>query len=71
MWSIYKTVRKMEPIILLQKQLEVWKDSLNKSKQSFLEGTITKETHEIHKANLEPKIILYNKAIKVLEEHLK
>jgi len=71
MWSIYKTVNEMEPITLLEKQLDMWERSLKKSKQSFLEGDISKETHEMHVINLTPKIELYNKAIDVLKEHLK
>jgi hypothetical protein len=71
MWSIYKTVNEMEPITLLEKQLDMWERSLKKSKQSFLEGGITYEMHELHRANLEPNIKLYNKAIDILHTHLK
>jgi len=71
MWPIYKTINGMEPITLLQKQLDVWEHALDKSKISFKNGDITKETHELHRLNLEPKIKLYNKAIEILQEYLK
>lgn len=70
MWSIYKTVNKMEPITLLQKQLDVWESALKHSYTSFENGEITYEMHELHRANLEPKIELYNKAIKILKTNL-
>lgn len=61
----------MEPITLLQRQLDIWISALKHSEVSLNIGDISKETHELHKLNLEPKIILYNKAIDILKTQLK
>jgi hypothetical protein len=60
----------MEPVTLLQKQLEVWHKALEKSALAFREGKISREMHFKHKSNLEPKIKLYNIAIEILNKHL-
>lgn len=56
----------MEPVALLQKELDVYKKALILSKQKFEEGKITKELHETHVSNLEPKINKYTQALRIL-----
>jgi hypothetical protein len=60
----------MTPIDLLQKQLNVYKVALDKSKKNFIEGKITLCLHEKHVANLEPKITCYTSALRVLRFYL-
>jgi len=56
----------MEPITLLQKELDVYKKALILSKQKLADGKITKELHETHVNNLEPQIRVYTNALRIL-----
>lgn len=60
----------MEPIELLQKQLDEYKRALEKSLIAYNEGKISKEDHEKHKTNLTPKIRIYLNAIAALDTYL-
>jgi len=57
----------MEPIDLLKNQLNEYQKALHKSFESFEAGIYSKELHEKHKSNLEPKIFKYKQAIQILE----
>jgi hypothetical protein len=56
----------MNPIDLLKKQLNEYEKALHRSFESFKSGQITKDLHETHKSNLEPKIFKYKQAIQIL-----
>jgi hypothetical protein len=60
----------MNPIEILTECLIEYEKALQKSLKSYQEGKISKELHEIHKKNLEPKIQKYKKAIQILKELL-
>jgi hypothetical protein len=60
----------MTPKELLNEQLRRYEKALHKSFESFKVGQITKELHETHKGNLEPKIFQYKQTIQVLDTWL-
>lgn len=60
----------MTPIETLTECLIEFEKALQKSLKSYQEGKISKELHEVHKKNLEPKILQYKKAIQILNELL-
>lgn len=60
----------MTPKELLKEQLNEHERALHKSFESFKKGMITKELHETHKGNLEPKIFQYKQAIQILNTWL-
>jgi len=60
----------MEPTQLLQKELNVYKKALELSNKKFIDGIITKELHETHISNLEPKIAKYTQALRILRFYM-
>lgn len=58
----------LEPIKLLQKELDKWKKALRKSDQSYENGDINMETNRVHHNNLIPKIEQYTHAIRTLNQ---
>lgn len=57
----------MEPIELLQEELNKYKRALVKSKESFEKGEIDETTHLTHKDNLMPKIQTFVHAVNTLK----
>ena len=57
-----------DPKELLKEELNKYQKALQKSFESFKKGEITKELHETHKANLEPQIFLYERALNFLNQ---
>lgn len=57
----------MEPIELLQQELNKWKIALIKSENAFNEGNIDYTTYQRHKENLTLKIEKYTHAIRTLQ----
>jgi hypothetical protein len=57
----------MEPIELLQEELDKYKKALIKSKESLRKGEIDPYTHQIHYDNLIPKIQSFVHAINTLK----
>jgi hypothetical protein len=60
----------MLPIQLLQQELNVYKKALELSKKKFAESIISKELHETHVKNLEPKISCYTQALRILTTYM-
>lgn len=60
----------MNSISLLKKELAEYKRALEKSKDQFEIGRINEALHNFHKANLEPLIEEYSKAVEILENKL-
>jgi hypothetical protein len=60
----------MNPIQLLQQELNVYKRALELSKKKLAEGIITPELHETHKANLEPRISKFTQALRILTHYI-
>lgn len=58
----------MTPIQLLEKELKLYKRSLEKSNDSFKKGDITKELNNKHWRNLIPLISEYENAINKLKQ---
>lgn len=58
------------PIELLKDELYDLEKSLHKSFESFKAGQITGEIHHTHKANLQPMIFTYKRAIQFLENYI-
>ncbi|HLD89428.1 MAG TPA: hypothetical protein VI911_00150 [Patescibacteria group bacterium] len=58
----------MTPKELITNQLNEYQKALHKSFESFKKGEITKELHETHKGNLEPKIFQYKQALNCLNQ---
>lgn len=58
----------MTPKELITNQLNEYEKALHKSYESFKAGQITKELHEIHKANLQPLIFQYKQALNYLNQ---
>lgn len=55
------------PLELLRKCLAEYKRDLEKSTELYKDGKIDVETHLIHKENIRPTIVTYEKAINILE----
>lgn len=60
----------MTPTEHLQKELDVYKKALLLSKQKFADEKINAELHAIHVSNLEPKIAMFTKALKILRLYM-
>ena len=58
----------MTPIELLSAKLLEFETNLQKSFAAFQSGAITKQLHETHKLNLNPKIFQYKQAIQCLKD---
>ena len=59
----------MTPREVLENQLYKYQRALHKSADSLKAGQITPELHRIHRTNLEPKINLFEQAVKCLKEN--
>jgi hypothetical protein len=60
----------MQPIELIQKELDVYKKALKLSNAKFAEGKIDAKLHETHISNLEPKIATFTQALRILRFYM-
>ena len=60
----------MNPIQLIQQELNVYKKALKLSNEKFVEGKINAKLHETHISNLEPKIAKYTEALRILQTYM-
>jgi hypothetical protein len=60
----------MNPIELLQKELDVYKKALELSDKKFADGKIDAKLHETHVSNLKPKIEKYIEALRILKFYM-
>jgi hypothetical protein len=58
----------MKPAELLQQELETLLSAKRHSETSFKEGKIGSLLHEQHLENLQPKILEYKNAIRILKD---
>ncbi len=60
----------MNPIELLQQELNVYKKALELSDKKFADGKIDAKLHETHVSNLKPKIATYTQALRILKFYM-
>lgn len=58
----------MTPIEFLQKELDTFQKSLDKSYAAYMNDQLSENQHQMHRENLEPKIEQYQHAIRTLQQ---